>query len=217
MKTIFNTKELKILKASRYLYQVFRKDDGDKDATFTQILESDGWGCVWSYMAEAFNDFSADQKHDLQLLAADYAERTIPIFNKRFPEDDRLQAAVNAARDYSNGLIGKETLSVAKDAAWNASYDAAMHGDDAAWMAGRSVSAAALAPIRGMRDILEASRTANISLDIAFRETVRNVPPFALNDIQSEGEWQKEKLLELFASWESGKAHYPKLSKGAQS
>lgn len=42
----------------------------------------------------------------LRLFAADCAERVLPVFEKEYPADDRPRRAIQAARDFANGLIG---------------------------------------------------------------------------------------------------------------
>jgi hypothetical protein len=49
----------------------------------------------------------------MQLAACDFAERVLPIFEAQFPNDDRPRLAIQAGRDYANGLISR-------DAAWAA-------------------------------------------------------------------------------------------------
>jgi hypothetical protein len=64
---------------------------------------------------DAWNDRTA------RLFAADCAERVLPIFEKERPGDDRPRKAIQAARDYANGVID----AAAWAAAWAAARDAA--------------------------------------------------------------------------------------------
>ena len=76
----------------------------------------------------------------LRLLAADYAERVLPIFERARPGDDRPRKAIQAARDYADGEIS----AAAGDAAWAAARDAAGAAAwDAAWDAARAAAWAA--------------------------------------------------------------------------
>lgn len=59
-------------------------------------------------------------KRTARLCAADFAERVLPLFEKKYPNDDRPRLAVQATRDYANGLISKKKLARAADAAWAA-------------------------------------------------------------------------------------------------
>jgi hypothetical protein len=87
-----------------------------------------------------------------RLFAADCAEHVLPIFERDYPYDDRPRKAIQAARDYANGLIDKETLAAAWDAveaaaraaAWDAAWDAVEAAAwDAAWDAVEAAGGAA--------------------------------------------------------------------------
>lgn len=67
-----------------------------------------------------------------RLFAADCAERVLPVWEERHPNDDRPRRAIQAARDYVNGLIGREELAAARVAARAAAAAAA---DSGAWAA----------------------------------------------------------------------------------
>ena len=41
----------------------------------------------------------------LRLYAADCAERVLGLYEKQYPKDDRPRKAIQAARDFANGLI----------------------------------------------------------------------------------------------------------------
>ena len=63
-----------------------------------------------------------------RLFAADCADHVLHLFEKQYPKDDRPRKAIQAARDFANGIIG----AAAGDAAWAASRAVA---GDAAWAA----------------------------------------------------------------------------------
>ena len=82
---------------------------------------------------------------DLRLFAADCAEAALHHFEDRYPDDDRPRLAIQAARDYANGLISRTKLSAARSAAWSAADSAAWSAawsaaDSAAWSAARSAA-----------------------------------------------------------------------------
>jgi len=56
----------------------------------------------------------------LRLYAADCAERVLGLYEKQYPEDDRPCKAIQAARDFANGLINKDAAANAADAAYAA-------------------------------------------------------------------------------------------------
>jgi hypothetical protein len=68
-----------------------------------------------------------------RLFAADCAERVLPLFEDKYPQDDRPRKAIEAARAYARG----EIRDAARDAAWAAAWDAA---GVAAWAAARAAA-----------------------------------------------------------------------------
>jgi hypothetical protein len=80
----------------------------------------------------------------LRLFAADCAERVLGLYEKQYPNDDRPCKAIQAARDFANGLINKDAANAAANAAYaaaNAAYAAANAAD--AYAAANAASAAA--------------------------------------------------------------------------
>lgn len=67
---------------------------------------------------------AVDVSRELRMFAADCAERVLPIFEGLRPADKRPRAAIQAARDYANGLIDAEELGRARADA-SAAYSAA--------------------------------------------------------------------------------------------
>ena len=69
-----------------------------------------------------------------RLAAADFAEAVLPIFEKHMPGDDRPRLAIQATRDYANGLVGATAGAAARAAAWAAAWAAARAAAwDPAW------------------------------------------------------------------------------------
>ncbi len=60
-----------------------------------------------------------------RLLAADYAERVLSLFERRYEGDDRPRNAIRVARAFANGDATQEELAAARDAAGAAARDAA--------------------------------------------------------------------------------------------
>jgi hypothetical protein len=75
-----------------------------------------------------------------RLMAADFAELALVEWNKYYPNDNRPALAVQAARDFANGLITDGARSAAESAAWSAAESAAW---SAAWSAARSAARSA--------------------------------------------------------------------------
>jgi len=67
---------------------------------------------------------------NLRLFAADCAEHVLPLFERRYPNDDRPRKAIEVARKFARG----EVTGTERDAAWAAAWAAA---GDAAWDAAR--------------------------------------------------------------------------------
>ena len=125
---------------SRYghLVSALGPDYGDKTPiNLLAILEHNGVDdCLWALCATAQNcDMVA------RLMAADFAEVVLPLYEGQHPGDARPRAAIQAARDYAHGHIGD----AARDAAWAAAWDAARAAAwdaarDAAWAAARDAA-----------------------------------------------------------------------------
>jgi hypothetical protein len=85
----------------------------------------------------------------LRLYAADCAERVLGLYEKQYPKDDRPRKAIQAARDFANGLITKDAAYAASNAAYaasNAAYAAAANAAaNAAAAAAYAASSAAYA------------------------------------------------------------------------
>jgi hypothetical protein len=101
-----------------------------------------------------------------RLAATDFAEAVLPIFEARHPTDDRPRLAIQAARDYANGLIDDAAWAAAwaaaeaaaraaardaaRDAAWAAAEAAAeVAAEVAAWAAARAAAWAAARASQG--------------------------------------------------------------------
>lgn len=83
--------------------------DLDKEVTIKEILESNGIeDAVWALQA-------IDDQKSARLFSADVAESVLGIFEKECPNDKRPRIAIQAARDYANGLISEEQLKIARN------------------------------------------------------------------------------------------------------
>ena len=75
-----------------------------------------------------------------RLLACDYAERVLPIYEQKYPNDARPRATIEVARRYANGKTDFEEMDAARTAARTAAWAAAR---DAAGAAARDAARAA--------------------------------------------------------------------------
>ena len=124
---------------SRYghLVSALGTDYGDKTPiNLLAILEHNGVDdCLWALCATAQNcDMVA------RLMAADFAEVVLPLYEGQHPRDARPRAAIQVARDCAHGHIGDAARSAAeaaaRDAAWSAAGGAARASAGAtAWAA----------------------------------------------------------------------------------
>ena len=95
--------------------------DHDAPINLLTILEHNGTeDCVWALCATAENcDVVA------RLIAADFAEAMLPIFERIRPNDGRPRAVITAARDFAFGRIDAATWATVRDATCAAAWDAA--------------------------------------------------------------------------------------------
>ena len=74
-----------------------------------------------------------DASRELRLFAADCAERVLPIFEKRYPGDDRPRKAIEVARRFAEGEATQKEMRAAREAAGDAAWAAREAAGDAAW------------------------------------------------------------------------------------
>ena len=96
----------------------------------------------------------------LRLFAADCAEHVLGIYERVCPKDDRPRKAIQAARDFANGLIDRN----AAHAAANAAYSAA----EAAYAASYAASYAAANASYAAAEAAHAAAEAAYSADAAY-------------------------------------------------
>ena len=103
------------------------KTKADNDPIkFSEILENNGLDdALWCLRA-----LPKEHRSKIRHLAADYAERALPIFEKTYPDDKRPREAIQGVRDYVEGKITLDELKVFRRAAYAA--DAATYAADAA-------------------------------------------------------------------------------------
>jgi hypothetical protein len=148
----------------------------DRDITYDQAMVAFGGSTPATKLLDAWQDDPIQVICDnlglddgpLRLLAADWAEHVLPLFEKAYPGDKRPRKAIEAARDFVAGKITAKQLeqaraavwAAARDAAWDAARaarDAARAARDAAWAA---AGTAARDAARAARDAARAARAA---------------------------------------------------------
>ena len=137
----------------------------------SQVLDICGFDdCFWVLEKVTLNK---SQIREIRLFGCDCAERVLHIFESEHPNDHRPRQAIEAAQRYARNEIGREELTLARDAAWDAAWaadrDAARAADrdaawDAAWDAARAADRAAARAARAARaaagDAWDAARDA---------------------------------------------------------
>ena len=119
----------------KLLNHLNKTQSDDEPLELITILESNGLNdTIWAMRAVE------EKNKEIRLFAADCAELVLPIYENKYPDDDRPRKAIQAARDYANGLISPEELDAARAAraAWDAmdAARAARAASLAAWAAG---------------------------------------------------------------------------------
>ena len=71
-------------------------------------------------------------EQEQRLIAADFAEHVLPLFEADYPDDDRPRKAIEAARAFARGEVTRTQLKAARAAA-----------EAAAWAAARAAARAA--------------------------------------------------------------------------
>ena len=126
-----------------------------------KILEYNGTAnCLWAFRA-AVKHPEGDQV--MRLMAADFAEAVLPIYEKEYPKDARPRKAIQAARDYANGKITAKKRAAAGVAARTTARAAEEEAvgtaaEEVAWVAvEKAVGTAAWAAARAVRAVTAAA------------------------------------------------------------
>ena len=99
----------------KLLASLGKKKADDKPLNLLTILESNGpQDMLWSLQCVDHPELDKIAR----LMAVDFAEEVLPIFEKKYPKDDRPRNAIKAARDFANGKITDKERAAAGDAAW---------------------------------------------------------------------------------------------------
>ena len=84
------------------------------------ILETNGVDdCLWALQAT-----EQDCEMVARLMAADFAEAVLHIYEKDYPKDNRPRLAIEAARQFARGEIDSAAMSAAMSAAGSAARSA---------------------------------------------------------------------------------------------
>lgn len=100
--------------------------DHEASINLLTIFDSNGVAdCLWALRA-------TEQNCDLvaRLMACDFAETVLPIWERYYPRDTRLRCAIEVSRRFARGEASREELATAGAAAWDAANDAAWDAAD---------------------------------------------------------------------------------------
>ena len=90
--------------------------DSDAEINLLQILEINGvQDMLWCLRAT-----KEDSKKIASQLSIEFAEQTLPIFERHYPNDNRPRVAIQAARDFAAGKITQEELAAGRMGAYAA-------------------------------------------------------------------------------------------------
>lgn len=115
----------------------------DTQITLLQILDVCGLDdALWAMSAVSEEQYTERDKI-ARLFACDCAERVLPLFEEKYPEDNRPRVAIKTARRYAMGQATEAERSAAGEAAREAERIAAWGAEVEAWAAERIAAVAA--------------------------------------------------------------------------
>jgi hypothetical protein len=92
----------------------------DEPLPIAKIIETNGIeDAVWALRATEGHD------REIRLFACDCAEMVLPIYEKKYPNDNRPRQAIEVSKMYADGKATLEELAAARDAAGDAARAAA--------------------------------------------------------------------------------------------
>ena len=100
-----------------------RKYGKDTPIPLSTILESNGMEDVWWVLD--WMKLTPEQERDFRLLACDFAEIALPIFEDALPSDKGPRECIDVARRYAYGQATMDELLAAYSAARSAASSAA--------------------------------------------------------------------------------------------
>jgi hypothetical protein len=102
----------------KLLNHLGKTEADDEPLSILTILESNGLeDALWALRAVDGHD------REIRLLACDFAEHVLPIYEREYPNDRRVRTCIAVARRYATGDATHEAWA-ARDAAWAAAWAA---------------------------------------------------------------------------------------------
>ena len=159
--------------------------------TFADVYDNCQRGDWLMWMLNKANKIKPEQA---RLLAIEFAERVLPIWEAKHPNDDRPRKAIDAAKNSSNHIISAAysaysayTADVAARAATAAAARAAAY---AAYTAASAADAVAYA-----NDAVYAADASTYTA--AYSAYAAEYSALAANDTSSEQKWQADRIREV--------------------
>jgi hypothetical protein len=115
----------------------------DTQITLLQILDICGLDDALWAMSAVSEEQRTERDKIARLFACDCAERVLPLFEEKYPEDNRPRVAIKTARRYAMGQATEAERSAAGEAAREAERIAAWGAEVEAWAAERIAAVAA--------------------------------------------------------------------------
>jgi len=106
------------------VYISLSKEQQTKDIDFKFILESNG-------VKDTFWGLRTQPEKIRMLIGVDIVESILHIYEKQYPNDNRMRDYIQGIRDFCNGKITQKRLNVLKQDAYDAVHDAAAAYDAA--------------------------------------------------------------------------------------
>ena len=126
-------------------------------------------------------------EQEQRLIAADFAEHVLPLFEAQYPDDDRPRKAIEAARAFARGEMTKEQLASAEAGA-------------------RAAATEALAEALKALSSQAAADSAESAADCALKRYAMNASSVGASSAamdagyDAERAWQQERIDEVFAA-----------------
>jgi hypothetical protein len=137
-------------------------------------------------------------ERELRLFAADCAEHVLYLFEEKYPDDDRPRKAIQAARDFANGLITAANAAYAAYAAYAANAAVVANAANAAYAAANAYATNAAASYAAA-DAAHAAANAAYAINAAYAGRYAATNAAAAHAGRSaEKEWQREQFEQRF-------------------
>lgn len=138
MKPTITAEELKAYGGFNVDIRKLETAHGNERVSLAEATSLCGIGFFWNLAYDLRGQLTNQQKADLWVLGADYAERAVDNFEKCFPKDKRPQEAIAAVRAYAELVRKGDTASIEFATVSAITTKAAMRAEGAAGHAASS-------------------------------------------------------------------------------